>query len=295
MNGAGKFKYSLMTGSKKFICPSCGEKTFTPYVYAGTNKIVDEKKWGRCDRANNCNYIKYPKLNDEYEQNWTPPAPAPIIAPIPDFVPKDVVESTFSNFRHNPFFLYLVKLFGVDTAFSLQEKYYIGTAKNNGTTFAQIDKNGNCRTIKVFYYDENGHRKKDIGSWYVHKKIKSDFNLVQVFFGEHLASENKPVYLVESEKTAIIMSAFYPDYTWIASGGAQMIDSYGDRILRLPRLDKIFPDQGMTELWKVKTKHLQGVTVDGRVEKAFLEGEISKGDDILDLELRERSLQLLTI
>lgn len=47
---AKQYKYSLMSGSKKFFCPNCKKKTFVPYVVTGTNNIVDSTKYGRCDR-----------------------------------------------------------------------------------------------------------------------------------------------------------------------------------------------------------------------------------------------------
>lgn len=48
-----------------------------------------------------------------------------------------------------------------------------------------------------------------------------DFNLVQCFFGEHLLPvyPDSKVMIVESEKSAIIASHYYPQYLWLASGG----------------------------------------------------------------------------
>lgn len=191
--------------------------------------------------------------------------------------------------------MWLVKLFGQDVAMDLQSKYNIGTAKNNGTIFFQQDSEGKFRTGKVMYYQSNGKRNKNRNSWYVHKTVKSDFELVQVFFGEHLIKENpdKPVALAESEKTAILMSVFEPEYTWLASGGANMLNSY--RLLRLPRLDLVCPDQGEFDNWKDKTKSFFNREMDGRVEKAFREGKVAKGADILDLILIEKRMDGITL
>jgi hypothetical protein len=52
---------------------------------------------------------------------------------------------------------------------------------------------------------------------------KYDFIHRQCFFGEHLLSlpenKNKPVCIVESEKTACICSEVIPEFLWLATGG----------------------------------------------------------------------------
>lgn len=283
-----KFKYALQKGSKHIICPACGKKTFKPYVNAETGQIVDATIYGRCERINACLYLKYPE-NDANMNDWIAPVYVPEFVQ-PDFIPKEMIEASFNKFRENTFFMWLVKLFGQDAALDLQSKYNIGTAKNNGTIFFQQDSEGKFRTGKVMYYQSNGKRNKNRNSWYVHNEVKEDFELIQVFFGEHLIKENpdKPVALVESEKTAILMSVFEPEYTWLASGGANMLNSY--RLLRLPRLDLVSPDEGEFENWSDRTKSFFNRQMDGRVEKAFRDGKVSKGADILDLILIEKGL-----
>lgn len=288
-----KYKYELQKGSKHTFCPACKKKTFKPYVNAETGQIVDATIYGRCERINSCKYLKYPE-SDASMDDWVAPVYVPEYRE-PDFIPKEVVEASFSHFKENTFFMWLVKLFGQDVAFDLQSKYNIGTAKNNGTIFFQQDSEGKFRTGKVMYYQPNGKRKKDKNSWYVHRAVKENFELVQVFFGEHLVKKypDKPVALVESEKTAILMSVFEPEYTWIASGGANMLNSY--RLLRLPRLDLVCPDQGEFDNWKDKTKSFFNREMDGRVEKAFREGKVAKGADILDLVLIEKGMDKITL
>ena len=89
------------------------------------------------------------------------------------------------------------------------------------------------------------------------------------------------------------MSVFESEYTWLASGGANMLNSY--RLLRLPSLDLVCPDQGEFDNWKDKTKSFFNRQMDGRVEKAFREGKVSKGADILDLILIEKGMDEITL
>ena len=284
---ANQYKYSLMSGSKKFFCPNCKKKTFVPYVVTGTNNIVDSAKYGRCDRINSCRYSLYPKLgkDDITSSRYVPPAPEEI-KPL-DFVDKNLMQATFNEFKNNIFFMYLVKLFGIEKAYQLQEAYNIGTAKGNGIIFWQEDRKGNVRTGKVMYYHPNGKRIKERNSWFVHKKIKDDFNYRQCFFGLHLTTPDKPVALCESEKTAIIMSVFEPEYTWIASGGSEMLND--ERLFELPRLDKVFADNGQFEKWERKTRAFEP-EMDISVDEAVNNGILKEGDDILDLYLALKRL-----
>jgi len=287
-----KYKYELQKGSKHILCPICQKKTFKPYVHAGTNNVVDSMLYGRCERVNACAYIRYPTSDNDNGDDWAN-YEAPKVAyrpPVPDFINPDLARSTFKNFNENIFFQYLSKIFDLETARALQVKYNIGTAKNGGTIFWQKDRAGKFRTGKVFYYQKNGKRDKNKGSWYLHNQVKKNFSLVQVFFGEHLIGENpdKPVALCESEKTAILMSILAPKYTWIASGGSNMLNI--QRLMRLSRLDFVSPDQGQFELWEKQTAFLKGREMDTRVEKAFRSGVVEKGDDILDLYLNEKLL-----
>lgn len=288
------YKYELERGSKHIICPNCGKKTFKCYVDANTGERINPAKYGKCERISSCRYHLYPKLgnDDIYSSSYVPPAPEKI-KPL-DFVDKDLVQATFNEFKSNVFFMYLVKLFGITKAYELQEIYNIGTAKNNGTIYWQQDKEGNFRTGKVMYYGANGKRLKDKNSWYIHRRIKEDFELQQVFFGEHLLSINeykdKPIALCESEKTAVIMSEFMPEYVWLASGGANMLNSF--RLLRLHRLDKVFPDNGQFELWEQKTKIFNNRSMDISVDSAVRNGIIKEGADILDLWMKEKVIKM---
>jgi hypothetical protein len=45
------------------------------------------------------------------------------------------------------------------------------------------------------------------------------FQPTHVFFGSHLASNAETVCIVEAEKSAVILSELYPQYTWLAAGG----------------------------------------------------------------------------
>lgn len=274
------YKFSLRRGSKKDICPECGKRTFVPYIENATGHEAG-KQYGRCERINSCGYLQYPKID---KQEWQRPEPKPFVPERPtDYVKKSIVEETFKEFQTNVFFMYLVRVFGREQAFELQSRYNIGTAKEGGTIFWQQDKWERFRTAKIMYYQENGRRDKTRFSWFVHKKINPDFNYKQCFFGLHLTEKQKPVALCESEKTAIMMSAFMPEFTWLASGGSEMLNI--ERLSELPRLDMVFADNGQREKWEQKTKLFDGRKMDLSVDVAVSDGILPEGSDILDLYL----------
>jgi hypothetical protein len=137
----------------------------------------------------------------------------------------------------------------------------------------------------VMYYQSTGRRDKTRHSWFVHKKIREDFNFQQCFFGLHLATHDKPVALCESEKTAVVMSVLMPEYTWLAAGGSEMLSI--DRLMELPRLDMVFADNGQAEKWAQRTRLFAGRRMDGSVDLAVERGELEPGSDILDLYIKK--------
>lgn len=273
-----EYRFELRKGSRKEICPNCEKKEFKPYIDKKTGKEAGAK-YGRCERINNCGYNNYP--NADKKDDYEPPSKK--YEPIKPFeyISINLVNTCHNYYESNNFVLYLYKTFGTYIGIRLIESYNIGTAKNNGTIFWQKDLNGNFRTGKVMYYNLNGKRSKTKNSWFAHSKIKPDFNFKQCFFGLHLVSKDYPVALCESEKTAVLMSVYMPEYIWVASGGSEMLNI--QRLNELPRLDKVYPDGGQFEKWEMKTRHFVGRQMDVSVDRAIKQGLIPAGSDILDL------------
>jgi hypothetical protein len=146
----------------------------------------------------------------------------------------------------------------------LIDEYQIGVTKSQGTIFFQIDVQGRCRTGKIMLYNpEDGHRIKDPEvpsriTW-VHSVMKQvgmlpkEWELTQCLFGEHLLPvyPDKPVALVESEKTAVICAGLMPKYLWLATGGKSQLSP--ERLAVLAgRKVVAFPDVDAFEVWSEK-------------------------------------------
>ena len=247
MNTATTYRFNLDNSPKKFNCPSCGQKKFVRYKDTETGEYLPDDV-GRCDRENNCGYWKTPKtFFAEYGDDSLTFSPGngktvqPIEQKPVDFVPIEFLDKSLPRSSQNHFMTYLKCLFGEVVAEELRLKYLIGTSRHRfskvvdypgyistpgATVFWQIDEQFRVRYGKVMLYDPNiGKRIKDpfnhvIGAHWLISGLKA-MNYEQVFFGQHLLNEHpeKPVAIVESEKTAIIASFFMPQYNWIATGG----------------------------------------------------------------------------
>ena len=87
--------------------------------------------------------------------------------------------------------------------------------------------------------------------------MSEEWQLFQCLFGEHLLSlyPDKVVVLVESEKSAIIGSAIFPNYLWLATGGKSQMKEDKLRVLS-GRTVLLFPDaDGYTE-WKQRAESM---------------------------------------
>lgn len=213
----------------------------------------------------------------------------------PSYVPFDYVVNSFS--RENNFFRFLRNECHVSKSDleRLQCRYFIGSTRNGSIIYWQIDFSGNVRTGKIMQYDAaTGHRVKDGYSvdW-VHSKLQrmdklgNDFILSQCLFGEHqLHSDNinNVVAIVESEKSALLGSLVYPDYTWLATGGKCNLSPYKTSAL-VNRTVILFPDVDAYDEWKERARHLflpKRVIVSDLLQRVATDEERKKKIDIGD-------------
>lgn len=126
--------------------------------------------------------------------------------------------------------------------------------------------------------------KQTLPNWLENYKNASKFPFP---FGLHLLSENqgKPIAIVESAKTAIIMNTIQPKALWLAIGGLSYLN--GQRLEMVKELDIVlYPDFGAFDNWKEKAEELKGkgfkASASLLVENAALSTENLNGFDIAD-------------
>ena len=209
---------------------------------------------------------------------------------IPSYVPNQWHELSLNKYDNNDFIQFLLGRFGQARTTSIVKRYRLGT-KDNNVIFWQIDRDKKVRTGKIMDYNPETGKRGNYFKW-VHKSI-DDFNLVQCFFGEHLITKEKPIAIVESEKTACIMSEIIPNRTWLACGGSNGITQEKSKVLKGRKNVILFPDEGKYQEWKeVNRNYFQSfaeVSVD--CDDWYNKSLIDKSDDIADYYLKNYDLK----
>lgn len=287
------FKYSLAKKGK-WICPQCGKKTFVCYV--DENGDVLDESVGKCDRADKCAH-HYPPRDYFKDNNLPVPRMTTAVKSyVPSYVPPSYIDpelfkkSVEGTKKHsNNFALFLFFNFEREIAQRLENEYYIGTSKHwkGATVFWQVDRFGHVHTGKIMLYEwPSGKRVKEPFSHitWVHKVLNlPNFNLKQCLFGEHLLDKypDKPVAVVESEKTAIILSAVLDDVVAVACGGCGNLTASMCEPLR-GREVILFPDEGKYDEWSEKGKAMsylfKSLWISGYIEYHYR----GDGSDIAD-------------
>ena len=313
-----KYKYHLEKyhpGSKK-TCPQCGRKVcFTRYVDASGNHVFP-KHVGRCDHEHSCGYHFSP--SDYFRENpeesislsrkhviTTKNLSVTIKEQPPSFIDRSIMEQTLSHYAINPLYTFLARCMGKEETDRLCSLYRIGTSRKWGgaAIFWQVDYNGRVRTGKIMLYDATtGKRVKHPHSHvcWVHTEMRlKDYHLFQCFFGEHLLPlyPDRKVFVVESEKTAVIASHFMPDVLWVATGGKN--GRFNERaVIALAGRDVVLmPDLGATQEWQARLPMLdkvcRSVSVNDILETIATEEQRSQGLDIADFLLMEDTPQMI--
>jgi hypothetical protein len=232
-----------------------------------------------------------------------PPRPTPPPPPPTSYFPKDRMLASLKGYERNHFARFLMRRFGADIASGLIGAYFVGTASHwlGANIFWQIDIEGRVRSGKVMVYNpETGKRNRDIKPTWAHTAANlKDFVLSQCFFGEHLLSKRPtaPVGIVESEKTAMIATAYLPENIWLASGGKDGLGLNKCAVLKGRRVT-LWPDAGLPDangktafqIWSDKAAELQkagySVGVSDLIERLATSDERANGYDLADYLLR---------
>lgn len=282
-------------GSNRFTCPKCGRhRCFSKYINCQTGEYVDDS-CGKCDHEQSCGYHYTP--GDYHRDNPERTPFVPMSKPMARLakVKEETASSrpicvidpmyvTRSLSKASQFVTWLRTTVGDDDAVErVCQQYHVGATRDGGVIFWQIDAQGSVRTGKVMHYWGNGHRVKDSADYarmlnapytdkspsptfFIHSKMKSqrllpaEWQVTQCLFGEHLLSRRPDdiVYLVESEKTALICAAYYPQFVWVATGGGGNLSA--DKVMPLiGRVVKIIPDSGELEKWSKIMDSTKGI------------------------------------
>jgi len=174
-----------------------------------------------------------------------------------------------SSYVQNNFIEALERKFGEKPVKRVVDLYKLGRFVDSGIVFPYLYTDKHICTAKIMFYDDNLHRiregKKQYPSYLHNSEYKDDkgiyhdynnyeydddgnevivpFKLKLCLFGHNQVVNNKhkTICLVESEKTAVIMSIVLPEFIWVASSGKPMIQDY-KFLFFTQRKCLVFPD-----------------------------------------------------
>lgn len=297
---------------KSLLCPGCHRKgCYKEYVYPdGTPVDPVNHLCGKCDHEQACGYHVTPK---EWWQSNPKDLSNHIVAQREERqlkrieIPAALLTRSMQRYDINVLVTWLRSLPIEDTSKEQLEKslqlYLIGTTQDGGTIFWQVDENRIIRTGKIIHYGSDGHRLKNedgssVGFNWIHAKLSGfyptdTYQLVQCYFGSHLLPvfPDAEVHVVESEKSALIMSIFGdPDrMLWIACGGKKLFtEARLANLIHEHRLIVVYPDHDGWDEWQqiVAAISYDRIVVSDYVEKNYIEGVDPSNADISDIILR---------
>lgn len=240
------------------------------------NYLTNESKYFNSDAVNFINTV-------------TVKEPPPPIAP--SYHTLELLEQMFIiNPETDNLRKFLKSKFTKDEVLRATNNYFItGTNHfwNSATVFWQIDDKEQMHAGKIMLYDKvTCKRIKEPYNHinWMHKAIKEpDFNLCQCLFGLHLIIDDyqKTIALVESEKTAIVMSIFMPDFIWLATGSKQNLKF--DLLKPIKKRNIVlFPDKGEYASWLNTANELNKIGFKIAVSELIEQKDFENGYDLAD-------------
>lgn len=307
----------------RHTCPSCGAaREFARYVDENGNYL--DETVGKCNRDSKCGYHKKPKEYFEENQSFadhrkpfrtqtqTRTRPPVIQTQKTDFINFEVLRDSLGNYHQNSFVRFLLDLFSKDpeAVWQAVNRYFLGTSEEK-VVFWQIDWRRRIRTGKLMLYNSATGKRiaetfinsdgetVEIKTNWIHAQLKRrgllkpDFNLKQCFFGEHLTANDgrEPLAIVESEKTAVIASIYFPEFVWLATGGKQNLNAerlkqFGNRSIIL------YPDADGFAKWQEIAREARSfglsVKVSSLIEDRATAEQKVNGYDLADYLIKEQ-------
>ena len=209
---------------------------------------------------------KYNIPVDDTPINWTPPPPKPTPPPLPDMVMDRLLVKDTTGRRNTSFLKALWALPWNDQQrkdlINILWLYCVGGWIDGRVCWWYIDHDGIPRSAKLMPYNGISRNREGNTGWLynqdgVRQVCKPDeHNILKPLFGTHLLKRypKAVVNVVESEKTAIIMSAYYGNLDsqlWLACGGVEYMQLDAMQVLiDQGRKVWLWPDKDGIKQWR---------------------------------------------
>ena len=246
-------------------CHSCGVANFPPSLYK--DEKGEEYIW---NNIKDCfepivSHLYYKNVLQTYHNNVIQrDTDVATSNNEPKYIQKGLVLRFFDHKPENNLLQYLRNTYGNIKVDVISKMYYIGTSKDGGTVFWNINQKQKVQKAKVSYYNPDGRRTS-------HFKVpyKNEDGYYTCLFGEHLIDDlNKstPIILVESEKTSLVCSIHLPNYIWLSYGGINGLTEnkldvlIGHKVILVPDMS-----ENAVAIMNKKIPHLMELGIDAHV------------------------------
>jgi len=282
---------------KKYtVCPVCSHTRSQKNQKQLCMKNDWEKGLGKCFHCGNLVQLHTYKgvKNQNYFINPTPKK----LKPEGSFHTLEELDGMiFKTNEKDNFSKYLENFFDRDKIFDAMNKLMIFNTNDfykNSICYPYINKKEKITGIKVMAYNDNGNRIRNkegrgVINWMHAIKKISNWNSDFCLFGLHQTIERskKAVQIVESEKTAYVMTIVKPEFIWLASGGLTMLNKEKLKPLKDYKI-VLHPDKGKAfeqwskyvDDWKEFDISVSRITEDNP--------DLKEGEDLADYYLQER-------
>ena len=225
----------------------------------------------------------------------------------PSFMDDLTFQRSLSGYDSNNLVQWLCQRLGRGVVMEAVQAYHIGTAKNGGTIFWQVNIEGRASTGHVILYPPDDHRRiKAVAPTWVHYILRmtdpEKYHWTKYWFGEHLLAKypTRPIAIVESEKTALVASIYlaHLGFVWLSSCGNDGLNNRDKWKVLKGREVVLYPDlsppenKGQTpfQYWTAIASEMEtcglDVSVNDFLESQADEFERSQKWDLADFLLR---------
>ncbi|WP_409049709.1 DUF6371 domain-containing protein [Runella sp. MFBS21] len=221
---------------KKGTCPNCGHKNCFRY-YEKDGVRMDEA-FGKCERTNSCGYHSKPTfLSLESSESFMQHEISDAVKET--MLPNEEVQHKLNQYIKNQSSHLHTFCHSLKIPREHLQKHGVGTNQKGVTVFVLKNEKRQLVNAKWVLYKSDGHRDKSFQSHSL-KQPTDGKKYEMCLYGEDLLDpeKKKTVVVVESEKTKVIASHFYPQFDWVACGSANGLTSA-----------KITPLNGRKVIW----------------------------------------------
>jgi len=288
------YRYQLGGSKLKRTCPWCeAKKRFSPYIDATTGEVLEG--FGRCDRINSCPvHHKRPEGGVKSVFRRPPPPPPRRQS---HFLHPSVLEQLD---QPNIFHRWIRDRFGEEALHQVLLRFPIYSYPELGhdwVVWMHADADGKLHTGKMMRYEIQDGEPRRVRSGYandwLHKKISDEVGMTytQTLFGGHSLAcfPSCTVGVVESEKTAVIASIYFPEMAWVSVGSESLLTAYdGSCSIMKPLRGRevvLFPDLGAEDSWTTKILTLRKHGFDCSISSLkgiASEEDVANGYDLAD-------------